>query len=212
VSGTVFAGPALANRPSACDDVGMTSASTTSSPLVVVGCSLGGFQAMQRILLTLGSEMRAPLLVVQHRSREGDDALVEMLQWSTPLRVSEPDDKEPLRPGRVYVAPADYHLQVEADAVSLSVDAPVVYARPSIDTLFESAARVYGPRAVGVVLTGASRDGARGLAAIKARGGRAIVQDPSTAECGVMIRAAMAACRVDEVLSLEQIGHYLARL
>ena len=188
-------------------------AEPNSSPYtIVVGCSLGGFQALQLVLAAIDAKVSWSMLVVQHRNREGGDSLVELLQLATSLPVLEPDDKQRLEPGHIYVAPPDYHMQVDGELVSLSVDAPVIYARPSIDTLFESAARSFGPRAVGVVLTGASRDGARGIAAIKERGGIAIVQDPATAECAVMIRAAMAACRIDEVLSLQAIGQYLSRL
>ena len=118
-----------------------------------------------------------------------------------------------MSPGSVYLAPADYHLLIEERGqLALSTEAPVRSARPSIDVLFETAADAYGPELVGVLLTGASADGAEGLAAIKARGGRAIVQDPASAECATMPAAGISATRVDYVLPLEASGGYLVSL
>ena len=106
----------------------------------------------------------------------------------------------------MYIAPADYHLMVEEDRTfSLSVDAPVQYARPSIDILFETAAEAYLDRLIGVIMTGANADGSDGLAKIKALGGRCIVQDPNTAISDIMPRKAIEAIRPDHVLPLEKI-------
>ena len=119
---------------------------------------------------------------------------------------------EPIRPGHAYLAPADYHLLVEPGRFALSTEAPVTYARPSIDVLFQTAADAYREALLGVLLTGASADGAEGLAAVKAYGGRAIVEDPATAECRTMPAAALAATAVDYVLPLSKIGEYLVTL
>ena len=114
---------------------------------------------------------------------------------------------------KIYIAPPNYHLLVEADRTfSLSIDEPVNYARPSIDVLFETAADVYKTNLIGVILTGANTDGSHGLKRIKETGGLSVVQDPSTAEADTMPRAAIAAVDVDYVLPLEEIGKVLTML
>jgi len=125
--------------------------------------------------------------------------------------VEEAQDKTPIRPGRLYFAPADYHLLVEDNHFALSTEARVSYARPSIDVLFESAAEAYGKKAVGIILTGAGHDGARGMAEIKRRGGLTIVQSPETAECNSMPIAARATGMVDKALALEDIVPFLMK-
>lgn len=177
--------------------------------IVVIGTSYGGVEALERLLPALAPGLPVPVVVVQHRSRDTDDGLCEFLRDHCPLPVVEPNDKAAVEPGRVYVAPRDYHLLVEDGRFALSVDAPVTYARPSIDVLFESAADVYGAGAIGVVLTGANRDGARGLARIKERGGFALVQDPEEAVSRAMPEAAAAAAKVDRVLRLGEIAPLL---
>ena len=131
---------------------------------------------------------------------------------STKLEVVAAHDKEPLRPGHVYVAPPDYHLLVEPGHLALSTDDHVQFARPSIDVLFESAADAYGERVVGVLLTGANEDGADGLARIAAAGGFTIAQDPATADRPEMPAAAVARGAARRVLELERIGPFLAGL
>jgi two-component system chemotaxis response regulator CheB len=147
--------------------------------LIAVGTSLGGLDAMRILLRPLAKNCTASIVIAQHRSAQADETLVELLARACALPVSEPCDRDPIEPGRVYLAPADYHLLVEPGCFSLSVDPPVSYARPSVDVLFESVADAYRSAAVGVVLTGANRDGADGAAAIKRAGGRVFVQDPS---------------------------------
>lgn len=180
--------------------------------LIAIGTSLGGLSALKTLLEFFPEAFPAAVAIVQHRHRESDQALSSFLQKFTVLPVHEVEDKERIQPGHIYFAPADYHLLVEFGYFSLSVDAPVSYARPSIDVLLESAADVYGDRAIGVLLTGANRDGVRGLSRLKAQGGVAIVQDPDTAESPILPRAAIAAVSVDRVLSLTQIAPYLVHL
>jgi len=178
----------------------------------VIGASWGGLHAVTTLLERLppGIEREAAFVVAQHRSPESaPGALESLLQARTPLPVLEAGDKDPIVPGRLYVAPPDYHLLVEAGSFALSVDERVQFARPSIDVLFESAAVAYRERVVGIVLTGANADGAAGLAAIKERGGVAIVQDPGTAERRTMPDAAIAATVADAVLPLDDIGPFL---
>ncbi len=180
--------------------------------LVVVGCSLGGMHALETILSSIGRDFRVPIAVVQHRHKKSNEQLPEFFRRATKLRVADVEDKQPIKPGHVYLAPADYHLLVERGAFSLSVDERVAYSRPSVDVLFESAADAYGSRLIGVVLTGANADGARGAKRIKTRGGFLIVQEPATAEAPSMPKAAIAAARVDRILPLDRIGPFLVEL
>lgn len=180
--------------------------------LVVIGASLGGLAALEEVLGNLPPSFAAPVAIVQHRRAELESRLVQLLAARTPLPVRDAEDKEPLRPGIVYLAPADYHLLVEPGQLALSVDAAVSFSRPSIDVLFESAAHAYGSALVGVLLTASSEDGADGIAAIAAKGGVTVVQDPETAASGVAPRAALARARVTHVLHLEEIAPRLARL
>lgn len=174
--------------------------------LVVIGASLGGLKALAAILGELPAGFKLPIAIVQHRTRDSSDTLRSTFQLGSRLPLEEPDDKAAIRPGRVYLAPPNYHLLVEKGHFALSTDPPVEYSRPSVDVLFESAAHAYGPELLGVVLTGANRDGARGARLIKASGGYLIVQDPRTAECPVMPQAALALTPVDRVLGLDEIA------
>jgi two-component system, chemotaxis family, protein-glutamate methylesterase/glutaminase len=180
--------------------------------IVVVGTSLGGLTALQVLLSSLPAGFSAPIAIVQHRSVDSQDGMLTFLRRYTPLPVREPKDKEPVVSGQVYIAPPDYHLMIEGASFSLSTDAPVSYARPSIDVLFESAADAYGERTVGIVMTGANHDGAAGAARIKTAGGIVLVQDPATAECAIMPKAAMKATVVDGVLPLQHISEKLVNL
>jgi two-component system chemotaxis response regulator CheB len=181
--------------------------------LIAIGTSLGGLNALLSVVRQLPRDLPVAIVAVQHRGVSQDMGLVDLLQQSTALTVVEAEDKMSLKPGVVFVAPADYHLLVEdRESLALSTDAPVRSARPSIDVLFESAADAYGGALVAVLLTGASADGAAGLARVKQRGGRAIVQDPATAECATMPSAGIAATAVDYVLPLERIAEHLLSL
>jgi len=180
--------------------------------VIAIGASLGGLRALEILLAGLPPKLAASVAVTQHRRADPNSRLRELLARSCALPLIEPEDKLPLEPGYVYLAPSDYHLLVERGRIALSIDAPVQYARPSIDVLFESLADAYGPAAVGVMLTSASADGAAGAAAIKRAGGRVIVQDPLSAESPIGPRAVIAATPVDAVLPLERIAGELARL
>jgi two-component system, chemotaxis family, protein-glutamate methylesterase/glutaminase len=178
--------------------------------IVAIGASLGGLDALSRLLGDLPKSFACPIVLVQHRRPDTEARLAQLLGSRCSLQVSEPDDKEPLESGRVYVAPANYHLLVEVGSLALSTDPPVLYARPSIDVLFESVADAYGEAAIGVVLTCSNEDGAAGARAIKTAGGRVLVQDPKTAEASIGPLAAIAATRVDGVLALPEIAARLS--
>lgn len=186
----------------------------TAPQLVVIGCSLGGMHALQTVLSHLPQDFCVPIVVAQHRHRNSNDSLPAYFRRSTHFDVADADDKQWLEPSHVYLAPADYHLLIERNGdrgeLHLSCEDAVRYSRPSIDVLFESAADAYGRDLIGVVLTGSNEDGMRGAKRIKERGGRVVVQDPSTAEAPVMPSAVAAAVEVDQVLPLEGIASYLA--
>jgi two-component system, chemotaxis family, protein-glutamate methylesterase/glutaminase len=177
--------------------------------LIVIGTSWGGLEAVSLLLGGLHDDVHQPIVVAQHRSAESDGGLARLLALHTRRLVSDPDDKTALERDHVYISPPDYHVLVEDGHLALSTDAPVQYARPSIDVLFDSVADEYGPRAVGIVLTGANSDGAAGLARIKERGGVAIVQEPTTSLRRTMPDAAIAATTADAVLPLEEIPAFL---
>lgn len=180
--------------------------------LVVIGASWGGLAAMTRLFSTIPGDFPVPIIVVQHRSRNADNLLALLLQDVTQLRVVDVEDKEPLDPRSVYVAPANYHLLVETGYLSLTTDPLVRFSRPSIDVTFISAGDTYRRGAVGVILTGANDDGSRGLRHIVNCGGRGIVQDPATAESAAMPRAASTMVPEAEVLPLDGISPRLVSL
>jgi two-component system chemotaxis response regulator CheB len=178
--------------------------------LIVIGTSMGGLTALEEVLSRLPENFQTPVVVVLHRSVDSTGGLVQLLRRHSRVRVKEPLDKEPILPGHVYIAPPDYHLMVDESSFALSTDAPELYARPSIDVLFETAAEAYGAGVVAVVMTGASSDGARGAAKVKAAGGMVIVQNPQTAESPLMPQAALRATATDRVLDLAEIGSCLS--
>lgn len=183
----------------------------TDAQIVVIGASSGGLKALQTLLSALSSEFPLPIVIAQHRGADSE-SLSAFLRRASTLFVKEPEDKEPIEPGNVYLAPRDYHLMMENRSFALSTESPVAYARPSIDVLFESAADEYQNGVIGVILTGANRDGARGLQKIKAAGGLAIVEDPASARSREMPDAAIATTPVDWILPLSEIGPRLAEL
>lgn len=180
---------------------------------VVMGASAGGLHAISEILTGLSSDFRVPIFCVQHIPAFAPVRLPSVFSRVSPIPVCEPEDKEPIQPGRFYCAPPDYHLMIEDQStVALSVDPPVLRSRPSIDVLFESAADVFGDRLVAVLLTGASRDGAKGIAKIHSRGGLTIAQNPETAEVSIMPKAAIATGAADFIMNLEEISEFLRHI
>jgi len=177
--------------------------------LIVIGCSLGGIYALEKIFCALPRDFETPIAVVQHRHKKSRAALPEFFQRSCKIPVVDAEDKQWIKPHTIYLAPADYHLLVEKGEFNLSVDDLVRYSRPSIDVLFESAADAYGPRLIGVVLTGANSDGTKGAQRIKERGGLVVVQNPEKAEAPEMPRSVIATGAVDQILNLEDIAPFL---
>ncbi len=181
--------------------------------LVVIGSSNGGARTLPLLLADLPPDFPAAVVAVQHRGPEVEiGGLASYLRSRSALPVREAEDDQPVEPGVVHLAPADYHLLVEGARFALSTEAPLRHARPSIDVLFESAAEAYGERLVGVVLTGTGRDGAAGLRRIGRRGGFTIVQDPATCERHEMPEAAIAARRPKRVVPVEEMAQLLVGL
>ena len=175
--------------------------------LVVIGASWGGLDAVSAVLSALPADFPMPVAVALHRSPSGPaGTLVRYFQDRCAVPVCEVEDKDEIVPGRIYIAPADYHVLVEQGHFALSVDAPVQYSRPSIDVLFDSASDAYRDKVVAIVLTGTNEDGGAGVRMVKERGGVTLVQDPVNAERRQMPDAAIATGAVDEILPLEAIG------
>jgi two-component system chemotaxis response regulator CheB len=180
--------------------------------LVVMGASLGGLEALEHVLAKLPADLGVPIAIAQHRRADDTNRLAHLLSNHSALPVVEPEDKEPLLPNRVYLAPADYHLLIDDDWCALSTDERIWYARPAIDVLFESAAESYGARVASVLMTGSNQDGAEGTRVIKRHGGVAIVEDPLTALSPVAPRAALELTVVDHVVPLADIPRLLIEL
>jgi two-component system chemotaxis response regulator CheB len=180
---------------------------------VVFGGSAGGVDALLTILAVLPADFALPLLVAQHLHPTESGYLATHLGRACSLEVKEARAKEPVLPGHVYLAPANYHLLVEKDeTLSLSVDEKVNWSRPSIDVLFESAARAWARRLVAVILSGANGDGTEGLRLVKRYGGLTVAQDPQSAAHPTMPQAAIDAGCVELVLGPDAIGEHLATL
>jgi two-component system chemotaxis response regulator CheB len=170
---------------------------------VAIGASAGGIDALFTVLGGLKPPIRGSIMIVLHLPEDHESRLVEVFASRLAVDVQEAQPGAPVASGKVYFAPPGYHLLVESDRTfALSCDPPVLFSRPSIDVLMESCADVYGPEVAGIVLTGANEDGARGLAAIKAGGGMAAVQDPEEAQQATMPTAAVAKASPDFVLPL----------
>jgi two-component system chemotaxis response regulator CheB len=181
--------------------------------LVVIGASWGGLYALMELLGALPTDFGSPIVVVQHRQPGDDDRrLAGVLTRYSALPVADAEDKQRVEPGRVYLAPADYHLLVEDDHFALSTDEMVEWSRPSVDVLFESAADSFGGDVIAVLLTGLGRDGAAGLAAVRNAGGCTIVQEPASADRPAMPQAAIDAGGAAEIMPLDAIPKRLVEL
>ncbi|HVJ36998.1 MAG TPA: chemotaxis protein CheB [Stenotrophomonas sp.] len=173
---------------------------------IVIGASAGGVAALRLVLRSLPADLPVPVLIVLHLPRDRPSTISEILDGDCALPVREAVDKQPLLPGTVTFAPPDYHLLVESpQSLALSVDAPVLFSRPAIDPLFESAADVFGQRLLALLLTGASSDGSEGVAAVRQSGGSAWIQAPEDAISPLMPASALAHAGADAVLTLDAI-------
>ncbi|HKV92957.1 MAG TPA: chemotaxis protein CheB [Candidatus Angelobacter sp.] len=180
--------------------------------IIVIGCSVGGVEALQRLVAGLPKNFPAALFVVLHLAPQSTSVLPDILKRAGNLPATHPRDGEPVRMGRIYVAPPDHHLLIEDGKVRIPRGPKENRHRPAIDPLFRSAARWYGRRVIGIVLTGSLDDGTAGLLSIKRRGGTAVVQDPEDAFCSDMPRSAMETMAVDFVEPVDRIPELLKEL
>lgn len=182
-------------------------------PIVVMGSSAGGLDALKRVVAPLPKAFPAPIFVVNHMSADGDaSVLSRALSRSGELTCSPARDEEQFRPGHIYVAPADHHMLLEKEAVRITKGARENRSRPGIDPLFRSAAVAHGARVTGVILTGYLDDGTAGLNAVHRCGGICVVQDPDDADYPDMPRSALRATRVDHCVPLAELGALLTEL
>jgi len=180
---------------------------------IVIGVSAGGLEALTVLLCDLPADFAIPIIIVQHRAKDEKNLLEEILQAKCKLTVKQADEKEQIEPGKIYFAPANYHLLIEDDhSFSLTSDTFVNYSRPSIDILFETAAEVFRSNLVGIILTGSNSDGAEGIKKIKDFGGATISQDPASADYSYMPQAAVNTNSVNQVLHLNEIKKFILSL
>lgn len=180
---------------------------------IVIGTSYGGLEALKLILPALQDGFPLPVMIVLHIGDHNNDTFINHMNSVCALEVKEAEGNEPIRPGVIYFAPPNYHLQVEDDfTLSLSTAEKLNFSRPSIDVLFESAAWVYTTSLIGVILTGANSDGANGMKIIKDFGGTTIVQNPNSAVSPTMPRAALKISEPDFSLKLEDVAGKLIEL
>jgi len=180
--------------------------------IIVISASAGGVAALPKLVRSLPEDLPASVFIVLHMAAQTPDLLSQIISQSSALPVAVGVNGESIQPGRVYVAGADFDLLVDESRVRLVRGPRLYFHRPSIDALFRSAADSYGPRVVGVVLTGNLNDGTQGLQAIKGNGGVAIVQAPQDALVPAMPESALANVEVDHCLPLVEIGPLLVRL
>lgn len=180
--------------------------------IVLIGSSQGGLMALKSILENLKRDFNIPLVIVQHREMDSDITLKNLLETYSNRIVTEPEDKDEINRGFIYLAPAGYHLLINENHFELSADDPINFSKPSIDAAFKSAADSFQNRVIGIVLTGANNDGAFGMAAIKYYNGLTIVQDPDSAENRTMPDAAIGAVSIDKILPLNEISNFLNEL
>lgn len=180
--------------------------------IIVIGASAGGVETLAQVAQDLPADLAAAVFIVLHVPAHGVSALPSILSRRGPLPAVHPADGEPIQSGRIYIAPPDHHLLVKHGHVRVTRGPAENGHRPAVDPLFRSAARYYGPRVIGVVLSGTLDDGTAGLQAVKQRGGLAVVQDPDEALFSGMPRSAVENVSVDQILPLAEIGPALARL
>ena len=183
------------------------------SKTVIIGGSAGSFQVITKILSSLPKNFPYPILLCLHRLKHVRSGFVEALSLKSNIKIIEPDDKTKIKPGIAYLAPSNYHMYVElGDRISLSTEDPVNHSRPSIDLSFITAAYAYRSKLVGIILSGANKDGAYGLKVVKENQGIAIVQDPKECQVRTMTESSLAMTKVDYVFSTLEIINFLKKL
>ena len=185
----------------------------SSYKAVVVGGSAGSFQGITKILSQIPKGFPLPIIMCLHRLKHVRHGFVEALSIKSVHQISEPYDKEPVKKGGIYLAPSNYHLSVElGNYFALSTEEMVNNSRPSIDLTLATAAYTYRDKLIGILLSGANRDGGLGMKHIKDKGGLTIVQEPSECMIDAMPKAALAVTPIDYVLKVDQIVEFLNEL
>lgn len=180
---------------------------------VIIGGSAGSFQVVTKIVAALPVNYPLPVILCLHRLKHVRSGFVEALSIKAQMPIVEPNDKEPIKTGKIYLAPANYHLYVElGNRFSLSTEEVVNHSRPSIDLSFFSASYNFKRKLVGIILSGANKDGAMGLKSVKENGGLTIVQDPNECQVPTMTLASMNATNVDHVFNTNKIINFLLSL
>jgi len=180
---------------------------------VMIGGSAGSFQVVTRILQSLPPNFHLPVFLSLHRLKNVRTGFVEALSVRSAIPVIEPFDKEMIKPGRAYLAPANYHMYLElGNRFALSAEEPINHSRPSIDVSFISASMVYRDKLIGIILSGANRDGANGLKKVSDYGGLTIVQNPADCEVRTMSEAAIQSVKVDHIMTSDEIIQFLKKL
>ena len=186
----------------------------STNKIIAIGGSAGSLPVVLHILQNIPREYAVPIVIILHRLKNTPSEMDKIVSITrSDLKLVEPDDKEPISPQCIYIAPANYHLLVEAGKTfSLDYSEPVQYSRPSIDVSFESIAAAYGANATAILLSGANNDGSEGIAKIMEKGGVAIIQDPSVSEYPAMPVAAIKRNPTAFIYTPSQILHYLDTL
>lgn len=180
---------------------------------VVIGGSAGSFQGIVRLLSQIPADFPLPIIMALHRLKHVRHGFVEALSIKSAIKVVEPDDKEPIRKGFAYLAPANYHMSVElGNFFSLSTEAMVNNSRPAIDITLSTAAYAYRNKLIGILLSGANKDGGMGMKAIKDKGGLTIVQDPAECMIDTMPKAALSLAPIDLTMKMTDIITFLKDL
>lgn len=172
----------------------------------MIGGSAGSLDVLLKVLPEINTDISFAIIIVVHRKPGSDTLLNNLLQQRTKLPVKEVEEKEHVLPGHIYVAPSDYHLLIERnETFSLDRGEKVHYSRPSIDVAFESAADVFLQKLVGLLLSGANKDGVAGLKKIKEAGGRVYIQDPESAIVSTMPFEAVNEVAYDRVVAVAEM-------
>jgi two-component system chemotaxis response regulator CheB len=181
--------------------------------VLLIGGSAGSLEVLFKLLPQLRPGLPFPIIVVLHRRNYAESSLSELLSTKTTAVTREVEDKDVITPGHAYLAPADYHLLIEKDhSFSLDDSEKINFSRPSIDVTFESAAEIYGPGIVALLLSGANEDGTHGLFVIKKAGGKTVAQDPQSAQMPFMPHYAIVHGAVDHVFDPQQMVHFINNL
>lgn len=180
---------------------------------VVIGGSAGSFRVITKLLSQIPSDFPFPIILCLHRLKHVRSGFIEALALKSNLSVIEPYDKMHISSGHIYLAPANYHLTIElGNHFALTTYDNVNHSRPSIDLTFFSAARIFRNKMLGILLSGANKDGALGMRAIKQNGGTTIIQDPASCQARTMPEAAKKVAKIDHIFSPEQITNYILKL